>query len=1067
MKKYNLTISLIVIALLAVCSAIAIAQYEDENGAAAVTQINPADIIPSGNNNGLEPQEAYREYGTSGSPLRNPVKYIKNLDRKPYPTNKWFTDFTFIAKYRGLDKNGQPVVDQFRDEQSPLSLRILDNLRLNDAREKVEWAGLYITAPKKPYLIVNGEKNPLMSDTVQFLLRGDDGIDTALVNPTTQTCDDAKEQSSNSPCLERTITSYGQLHLHTQWSQYKTWQDVVSDKAEGSMKAMIVRGSPYLTMSYNNLPIAFGSTQILLFAACKDGVCPANPQEANREYERNATGQVFKIIVGASNNRQKTNDVNCKDNPTQCRAIPYLFSVYMLYTAKPVTLAFENNVSNAQEDKSLWKLGHQFGILAAVTDNSCSATKCTVKSFNGMVRIAYAGSFPGPDDVSGQNLIELAHNAYTDAALQKNVDLLTRYSNVYPTSAGLGINTKENQVTFNWHTQQMSNHNFDKKQDSSKLLMMAFSATQLSALKQSENPVVVEDDYKVATLKGDMVAVTSDRNDEHDSKWTQKIHLPAVLARADDKIWFSKHPIDVDNEKFKTEITDHLKNDIALIGVENNKLGILDPDITKNDSYAFGKRVARVARIALIAEEMSQLDKNNKATYVGYRNTAVKRLKEVLSKWFITIKEVNPKGPNANGVNQGFFKYDTKFGGIVTANALEKPGAVNCKDQAGNDLCGYNQNFYNGQYTDHHFHYGYFIYAAAVVTHFDTDWGNKYKDRVNFLVRDIANTVYGDEYFPHYRYFDWFEGHGMANGLGPTSTGRNQESSSEAVNAWYAITLWGAATHNSAMRDIAKIMTAEEIHAAQTWWQITPNTSIYKNIKIAPFSRFNLSENGADALDLSKLGAMGIIWESQADGATFFGYNSWYRLGIQMLPYTPITEDLFTKAWVQQNSKTNSDILNQIQTTMLNKINVVKNLDAALADYAKARDLLKNESDATFWGAVQGRINDPYTWSYLVLPIKALVLGNNVEEQFENLIAAANQVNKETASYPFKRGENGDCAPSGVPINKQPAVCIVYSSGGTTQYIPVGLPLMLVGYDGIDSGVSRSNLDWWFATRGK
>ena len=49
--------------------------------------------------------------------------------------------------------------------------------------------------------------------------------------------------------------------------------------------------------------------------------------------------------------------------------------------------------------------------------------------------------------------------------------------------------------------------------------------------------------------------------------------------------------------------------------------------------------------------------------------------------------------------------------------------------------------------SDHHFHYGYLIYAAAVVANFDYEWGRKYFEEVLLLIRDIANPSTHDNFF--------------------------------------------------------------------------------------------------------------------------------------------------------------------------------------------------------------------------------------------------------------------------------------------------------------------------------
>jgi len=73
--------------------------------------------------------------------------------------------------------------------------------------------------------------------------------------------------------------------------------------------------------------------------------------------------------------------------------------------------------------------------------------------------------------------------------------------------------------------------------------------------------------------------------------------------------------------------------------------------------------------------------------------------------------------------------------------------------------------FGNTYYNDHHFHYGYFVYTAAVIGHLDPGWINENKAYVNMLVRDISNPSAKDPYFPVSRCFDWFHGHSWAHGL--------------------------------------------------------------------------------------------------------------------------------------------------------------------------------------------------------------------------------------------------------------------------------------------------------------
>merc|ERR1711903_328323 len=104
------------------------------------------------------------------------------------------------------------------------------------------------------------------------------------------------------------------------------------------------------------------------------------------------------------------------------------------------------------------------------------------------------------------------------------------------------------------------------------------------------------------------------------------------------------------------------------------------------------------------------------------------------------------------------------------------------KDECPNlGACG--ADFGNGFYNDHHFHYGYFSYAAAVACDFAV-CSKEDKERFLLLARDYASPSSDD--FVAARHKDWYLGHSWASGvcLPANPNGRNQESSSEAIAAY-------------------------------------------------------------------------------------------------------------------------------------------------------------------------------------------------------------------------------------------------------------------------------------------
>lgn len=270
---------------------------------------------------------------------------------------------------------------------------------------------------------------------------------------------------------------------------------------------------------------------------------------------------------------------------------------------------------------------------------------------------------------------------------------------------------------------------------------------------------------------------------------------------------------------------------------------IANEPLPGDDPYFGGKKMAVFARLSLIAEQIGELELAQQAR---------DKVKPYLEGWL-------------GGTNNNNLLYDSTWGGLVSTCGLS------------DDQC----DFGNGVYNDHHFHYGYHVYTAAVLAKADPAWGKEWEERILHMISDIAEPSRNSDWYPFMRYKDWFAGHGWASGLFAFSDGKNQESTSEAVMAWYAIYLWGMASENTRLKDLGRLMTALEIRTAHKYWQITSDESLYP----APFSDHKV---------------VGIVWSNKVVYDTWFGNLAEFIHCIQMIPYLPISEELLRKKWISE-----------------------------------------------------------------------------------------------------------------------------------------------------------------------
>lgn len=194
-------------------------------------------------------------------------------------------------------------------------------------------------------------------------------------------------------------------------------------------------------------------------------------------------------------------------------------------------------------------------------------------------------------------------------------------------------------------------------------------------------------------------------------------------------------------------------------------------------------------------------------------------------------------------------------------------------DETWNTLLGMEESFSaHQQLNDHHFHYGYFVRAAAEICRHEPAWcgDDQYGQMVKLLIRDYAGDR-DDPMFPYLRHFDPTNGFSWASGNVNFVRGNNNESTSEAANAYGAMILFGLITGDDAIKERGIYLHAS---TAAAYWQYWNNIDGY-NGNDAQSDNF---PPGYERITTS------IVWGDGAVFSTWFSGAYAHILGIQGLP---------------------------------------------------------------------------------------------------------------------------------------------------------------------------------------
>lgn len=246
---------------------------------------------------------------------------------------------------------------------------------------------------------------------------------------------------------------------------------------------------------------------------------------------------------------------------------------------------------------------------------------------------------------------------------------------------------------------------------------------------------------------------------------------------------------------------------------------------SREDTYFGGKDVQRMAQLTRLAEA---------AGADGAARDMRERAVSALDDWL--------GGDDCPASGTRCFAYDTAWKGVV----------------------GRTPSFGSEEFNDHHFHYGYFLTAAALLGEGEPRLLDRWRPTLTALAEDIASPATNGA-IPALRSFDPYAGHSWAAGRSDFADGNNQESSSEAINAWNGLAAWAEADGHRAL-------------ARQATWQLSLETASADAYWLEPR---HLPEGFEHSM-------VSLNWGGKREFATWFSAEPAAMLGIQLLPMPPV-----------------------------------------------------------------------------------------------------------------------------------------------------------------------------------
>jgi endoglucanase Acf2 len=470
-----------------------------------------------------------------------------------------------------------------------------------------------------------------------------------------------------------------------------------ADPASTYWESYLVQGTPYITMKINEMTPVLTPLSIFMNLSC--------PRDANGDYKDNASDPST-----SSKNESSSNFFGiCTNREIHERQVT-LYGVqflvrtqenltWLIFASEPITLTLDMSKRSIRSEEKFTGILRLSLLPPPLEGNSVSNVGNQYTSFPlsesiGVKRLIYhAHSYPVGAKVSWDFKDVPASPSYrlfnnNDQNLVKSFGDMLKGVTVGTINFEYTVKTMHDNI----HSRASSSLQDDP------LLMLALPH---HAQVLPSNSILPNFDLQYQCIKGPMTPIIG-------NTWSYDEHLTNIGFESEQDI---RNIQNMDPETKQT-----ILNQVEL------DLGRVLPTLTEN-VYGFGKQVARLAQLCRIAsvletpisEKEHDSDENDGTVYKTLTRKGTRLLHDALTKFL-------------DGVNSDFLVYDINFGGIVSNDGL----------------LNMNEDFGNGWYNDHHFHYGYVLYASAILGRLNSTFVDEYGTHVDSILYDVAHGANSD-----------------------------------------------------------------------------------------------------------------------------------------------------------------------------------------------------------------------------------------------------------------------------------------------------------------------------------